>query len=259
MWHAFQNHHGKEESDVLCWQAATRTLNPCISQKLIDRDMALDPGAARSEWEAEFRSDLEAFFSVEAIQAVTVQGRYELPPMSGINYKAFAYPSGGRGDAASLAIGHKEGDRGVLDMARRWKAPHDPAQVSAEMAEILKGYGVRRVTGDRYGGAWPEQEFLKHNITYLASQFDKSAIFLEFLTLVLSSRVELLDNRVLSNELLALERRTRSGGKDLIDHPPKGHDDLANAVAGYCILLAGKTATAIGYQSVVKRRFWVNA
>jgi len=29
-----------------------------------------------------------------------------------------------------------------------------------------------------------------------------------------------------------LERRTGRSGRDLIDHPPGGHDDLANAVAG---------------------------
>ena len=36
------------------------------------------------------------------------------------------------------------------------------------MAGVLKAYRVRRVTGDRYGGAWPEQEFLKHGISYAA-------------------------------------------------------------------------------------------
>ena len=30
------------------------------------------------------------------------------------------------------------------------------------------------------------------------------------------------------------ERRTRSGGRDVIDHPPGGHDDVANVLAGVC-------------------------
>jgi hypothetical protein len=33
-------------------------------------------------------------------------------------------------------------------------------------------------------------------------------------------------------QLCSLERRTTRGGRDSIDHPPSGHDDLANAVAG---------------------------
>jgi hypothetical protein len=44
--------------------------------------------------------------------------------------------------------------------------------------------------------------------------------------------VELLDNKQLQSELVSLERRTSRAGKDSIDHPPGGHDDLANAVAG---------------------------
>ena len=46
------------------------------------------------------------------------------------------------------------------------------------------------------------------------------------------SEIELLDKPQLIKELCQLERRTRSGGRDVIDHPPGAHDDLANAVAG---------------------------
>lgn len=33
-------------------------------------------------------------------------------------------------------------------------------------------------------------------------------------------------------QLVGLERRTTRGGRDSIDHPPGGHDDVAKAVAG---------------------------
>jgi hypothetical protein len=215
-------------------------MNPTISQRLIDRDMALDPEAARSEWEAEFRSDLETFLPIEAIQAATVQGRYELPPMPGVTYTAFVDPSGGRKDAATLAIAHKERELAVVDLARRWKAPHDPSHVAADMAAILKSYKVRKVSGDRYGGAWPETEFSKHGISYRPAEKDKSSIYLEFLPMILSGRVELVENKTLFNELQVLERRTRKGGRDLVDHPPRGQDDLANSVAGACVQIGGK-------------------
>ena len=100
-----------------------------------------------------------------------------------------------------------------------------------EMAGVLINYGVHRVVGDRYAGAWPEQEFMKHRISYEASQKDKSSLYIDFLPLVLSQRVELLDLKPLVHELRSLERRTRSAGRDLVDHPPRGHDDLANSVA----------------------------
>ena len=47
-----------------------------------------------------------------------------------------------------------------------------------------------------------------------------------------SGRIELPPDQKLGRQLGALERRTGRSGRDLIDHPPGGHDDLANAVAG---------------------------
>jgi len=53
-----------------------------------------------------------------------------------------------------------------------------------------------------------------------------------------SGEIELLDDERLVSQIASLERRTRSGGRDIIDHPPGGHDDLANAVAGVAVVAA---------------------
>ena len=83
-----------------------------------------------------------------ALEAVIVAGRHELPPRlaAGITYRAFVDPSGGRIDAAALSIAHKEKDLVVVDLARRWKSPHVPAEVVAERLEILKS--LRLEPGD---------------------------------------------------------------------------------------------------------------
>jgi hypothetical protein len=47
---------------------------------------------------------------------------------------------------------------------------------------------------------------------------------------------ELPDNKWLHAQLKGLERKTRSGGRDLVDHYPGGQDDLANSVAGVCVM-----------------------
>jgi hypothetical protein len=55
--------------------------------------------------------------------------------------------------------------------------------------------------------------------------------------LLLNSRtVALLTNERLERQLLSLERRTTRGGRDAIDHPRGGRDDLANAVAGALVM-----------------------
>lgn len=237
LYEAYNRHHGRDDSDVLVWSADTVTMNPTISQKLIDRAMEEDPEAAQAEWGGEFRSDLESFLSIEQILACIIQGRFEIPPIYGIRYHAFVDPSGGRRDSATLAVAHLEGDQIMLDVARAWRAPHDPAEVVREMTKVLNSYSIYRVVGDRYAGSWPSAEFSKNRISYEAASKDKSGLYLDFLPLVLSQRVELLDSKPLVHELRSLERRTRSASRDLVDHPPRGRDDLANAVAGVCSML----------------------
>jgi hypothetical protein len=73
----------------------------------------------------------------------------------------------------------------------------------------------------------------------------KSLLYLELLPRLCSGEVELLDNEKLVNQLAGLERRTRSGGRDVIDHASNGHDDLANVVAGVADL-AGKRRMMVG-------------
>jgi hypothetical protein len=59
------------------------------------------------------------------------------------------------------------------------------------------------------------------------------------LPLLNSGKVELLDNRKLVSQLCSLERRVGRGtGRDSIDHPVGGHDDIANSVCGALVLVA---------------------
>src|SRR5271165_5726895 len=49
-------------------KAASRVMNPGLSEKVIERAYARDPSAALSEYGAEFRTDIESFVSREAIE-----------------------------------------------------------------------------------------------------------------------------------------------------------------------------------------------
>jgi hypothetical protein len=240
LWDNYNRHFGKNDSKVLIWNASTAIMNPTFSTEIIDQAMIEDPEAALSEYNASFRADLASYLSIEVIEAAVVPGRYELPPQTGIHYQAFCDLSGGITDQATLSIAHAEGDKIVLDLARGWKSPHVPAVVVGQMSEILRFYGLHRVVGDRYAAGWPPAEFSKNQMRYEPSSRDRSVIYLEFLPLMQSGRVELLDNKRLTNELRGLVRRARSGGRDTVDHMPGAHDDLANSVAGVCSLLGTK-------------------
>jgi hypothetical protein len=237
LYEAHREYFGKDDEHTLIWQADTRTMNPTIDEGLIQREIERDPEGASAEWLATFRSDLQAAFSPEALQACVIKDRDELPPSPLISYSAFVDPSGGRHDAFTLAIAHRESDIAVLDLVRAWYPPFDPGLVVGEASEIAKQYGVLSVVGDNYGGEWPVASFRDHGITYERAEKHKSELYLGLIPTVNAKKIELLDDKRLMNELRRLERRRGRTGKDTVDHPPKLHDDLANSTAGVCDLI----------------------
>lgn len=235
-----RDYYGKDDPDILVWQADTLTMNPTISQRLIDRETEKDPSAARAEWQAQFREDIENFLTVEVIESLVISCRRDLPPNSEHYYYGFCDPSGGRHDAFTLAIGHyeEESQKYVIDLLRAWEAPFNPEEAAKEAAEILKQYDLREVMGDRYAGSWVTGAFDKAGIDYECCPIPKSDLYLAFEAFCNMGRVELPDNKKLVSELRSLERRRGKSGKDSVDHPPRGKDDRANAVAGLCYVLA---------------------
>ena len=60
----------------------------------------------------------------------------------------------------------------------------------------------------------------------------------------------MLDLPRLRSQLLSLERRTiRGSGKDVIDHPRSGEDDLINAAAGALVMAAGAESRKIHWSA----------
>lgn len=241
-----RRHYGRDDSRVLVWRASAPEMNPSLPADYLARMKEDDPEAYRSEVLGEFRQGLSTLLEGECIDACVVAGRRELAPSARFAYRAFADPSGGRGDSFTVAIGHAEGHgsdaRAVLDCLRAWSAPFDPSKVIAEVAEVLRHYRVSEVTGDRYSAEFVVSEFRRHGISYLTSEKDRSGLYLALLSTVNSGRVELLDLPELLRELRTLERRTGPSGRDRVDHPRGAHDDRANAAAGVASLLLGGKA-----------------
>ena len=234
----FKRHYGPGGDPlVLVAKAPSRTMNPTLPQRVIDRAEEADPEAASAEYGAEFRGDLEVFVSREAIEACVATGVTVRQPLSSLRYVGFVDPSGGSSDSMTCAIAHKERDRIVIDCILERKAPFSPEAAVAEFAGTLKAYRVSNVRGDRYAGEWPRERFSVHGIKYEPAELNRSELYLSFLPLLNSGRLDLLDNPRMVAQFVALERRTARSGRDSIDHAPGGHDDLANAVAGVASLM----------------------
>ena len=211
-------------------QAPSRIMNPTLPQTVVDDAMRDDREHAMAEYMAEFRSDISSLIDPGLLDDCTRPKPLELHPVDGVTYHAFADPAGGGADEFTISIGHHEKDHCVVDLVRGRRG--SPAEIVGEFAGILKNYGITRVSGDRYAGRWPRDEFEKHSIVYDVSEMDRSALYLEFLAKLNSGRVELPPCEKTVRQFAGLERRTSRSGRDSIDHAPGGHDDRANAVAG---------------------------
>ncbi len=234
-----KKYHGQNDKRVLSWQAATEVMNPRVDMNEIAQAYEDDPASASAEYGAQFRVDIEAFVTREAVDAVVTEGERERAYVPGTTYHAFTDPAGGAGkDGFTLAIGHMLKGIAVVDVIREFKPPFSPKAVVEEYSELLKQYGVRRIYGDRYAGLWPVEQFYEHKITYEQSAKPKSELYGAFLSLLNSRKIDLLDDEKTINQLLGLERRTARSGRDSIDHAPNSHDDKINSVAGLCVLLA---------------------
>ncbi|MDT8327529.1 MAG: hypothetical protein RQ750_09135 [Roseovarius sp.] len=244
LWNTYKRAFGDDtESRVLVAQAPSKTMNPTLPQRVIDDAMRDDAARACAEYLAQFRSDISALISSDLIDSAQRQKPLELPPMRGVDYRAFVDPAGGGSDEFTLAIGHEENERIVVDLVRGLTG--SPAEIVREYADILRRYSIRRVTGDRYAGRWPRDEFLRFNIRYDVSELDRSGLYLEFLAAMNSGRVQIPNCQILARQFLGLERRTGRSGRDMIDHAPGAHDDRANAVAGLVSCLSARKPSGI--------------
>jgi hypothetical protein len=239
LYKKFKQHFGKD-GDILVIRAATRQMNPTIDQTFIDEALEEDPAKAEAEWLAEFRDDIGGWADFALIEQAVDLGVTVRPPLADRKFKywSFCDPSGGARDSFTVAIAHDENGIAVLDCLVEIRAPFNPTSATAQIAAVLKSYGLHETVGDRYAAQWVVDAFAKCGIRYRHSERDRSSIYLDALPLFTAGKVRLLDNKRLVSQFSSLERRTSSIGKDRVDHGPGGRDDLCNACAGAMVLAA---------------------
>jgi len=253
LYQIFSKHFGDENSDILVWRAGTKVMNPQYRQEIIDRLYKRDKSAMKSEFYAEFREDLESYLSEDILERAIASGCRMVPFDSEKSYQAFVDPSGGRKDSFTMAIAHQEDKRVILDYISEVKPPFNPNEVVKNFADIFSSYRITTVLGDAYACEWVCTVFKESGIFYKASKLNKSEIFLEFSGLISINAVKLLDNERMKNQFLSLERKTRSGGNDIVEKVAGMHDDIANSVAGVCVSVY-KNIAATPTKSELKAR-----
>jgi hypothetical protein len=250
LYEAFKDHYAKGDPNVLVVHGGSTTFNSNLPQEEIDAELKKDPARAASEYLAQFRAPEAGFVMAKVVDACIVNGRHELPPQ-GESYTAFVDVSGGVRDSHACAIAFRDPIDSVttLAVAREIKSSNTESVV-AEFAALLRSYGLSTVFSDRYGSAWVTDAFSRHGIRLQYSPKTRSELYLETLPLLGTGQVRLLDIPKLRTQFLSLKRRITRAGKDEVDHPGGGYDDLANAVAGACVMASGVTGGKIHWSAV---------
>ena len=195
-----------------------------------------------AEYDAQFRSDVVSYVDRVVVEDAVVADRREVAPgdMPGlVNLVVHFDASGGAGrDYFTMAITGKdpETDKVILLCIREVRPPFSPEAICEEFATLTRSYGLLEGQADKFAGSWPKEQFEKHGITLFPSR-TSSQIFVDLLPLLMSAKVELLDNPTLVNQIAGLERRVGRGA-DHIAAAGSGHDDVALACAGACVRAA---------------------
>jgi hypothetical protein len=246
LWDTYNKHYGpKGKPNILVAKGTTTQFNPNISQETFDAELERDPDLNSAEYLAEFRSDLESYVRLEAVEACISHGWFEREPSMSESYVAFDDPSTGSGDDSwALAISHAQcnnANKVTIDLVREWRPPFSAEAVIKEICDICRYYRCFKITSDRTG-KWTEERFTTFGgVTREITAKNKHDLYTGFLPVLNSGCVELLDHQRSINQLLSLERsRTK------IDHPPRQHDDLINAIAGSVDCALGRFGSYLG-------------
>jgi hypothetical protein len=230
LYSLYRENFGHEDSNVLVWQAPTLRMRPDYSERKIKKAFEEDRISANTEWNALWREDITTWLSEEIIGRAT--GDYAMLPFQpGIRYFAAVDVSGGRSDSYCLTIAHNDSGIAVVDLLEERRSPLDPLAVTKEFAQIVKGYNVGKVLGDRYAGEFASKSWENEGISYETASIDKSEAFLQFAAVMSMGKALLPKNEVLTRQLISLERKALASGKEQVDHPTGLHDDLANSTA----------------------------
>lgn len=240
LWESYRRDFGPDgDSQTLVAFGSSKDFNETLPQKIIDKAVERDPDAAKSEYLSIWRDDIASFVPYERVKACVEAGMVERPFDYKHRYVAFADPGGGVSDSYTIAIGHREGHRAIVDAMREFRAPFDPEDITRAVCKLLSQYRLTSVFGDKYAAEWVKTAYGRHGVSYLHSEMNRSELYLAALPMLMAGEAVLLDSDRLVYQFTGLERRTGSSGKDIVDHARNGRDDLANAVAG-CLAMAGE-------------------
>jgi len=231
-WDEFSE--GFQVAGRLTVKAATKVMNPLVSQTFIDKEYRRDPENAAREFGAEFAETVEGFFaSCQEKLSACFQFAEDVPYQTGRAYIGGIDQSGLSGqDRFTFSICHREsinGDKVAQDVLRSW----DTKEADVALEEIKRFcamYRVSMIYGDQYAAGWVSDALGKKGLRFTVSE-RSAVIYSNFKTLVLMSRVLLQDQQSLRKGLFGTQAFYGKNNTLSIGHErtSEGHGDAADA------------------------------
>ena len=220
---------------------STAEMNPRIKADWLSERQREDPDMFAREFLAKFVDGVSAYLTSADVLACRRESNI-LPP-AGYAYAGTLDPAYSH-DAFSMAIGHRDGQRTVVDGVWTWTR-HGHEATLDEVAALAKRYGVQTLRTDQHA-AQPIREALEKR--KLAADYQpwtnetKSGAFSRLKIGLNSRTLELPNDPGLIEELCGLEARPTPGGLTRIAAAGSGKDDRATAVAALVDALENSSA-----------------
>lgn len=132
------NHSG--EGDFFVTRVSSREMNPKVSERAISAAMRRDEESALAEFYSQFRDPIEAFLNPDLVDACVDRGLSEAYQAErGRTYCMSIDPAIVR-DSFAFCVGHRDGERYVIDHLSTMKPPVDVAAADARIFELAKRF-----------------------------------------------------------------------------------------------------------------------
>ena len=235
----WERHYGaKGDARTVVVHSDSLGLNPTLAKAVVDRAFEEDATSAEAEYGGRFRSPISNYLERSLVMQAVQPGLTLKAVLPGIRYFGHVDVAGGNGkDSFAAAVGHVVMDPGgrpvvCFDALFEIRPKFDPDDAVRRCTELMKLYGITTVYADGYAGNWPITGFAKYGVSYQICPLSASEIYLHSLPSWTASRVRALDNQRSIDQLAALRRKPTQSGRESIDHPRGGHDDLALVISG---------------------------
>lgn len=177
-------------------------------------------------------------------------GRTVIEFNNSVRYSAFFAVPGSTSDRPALAIAHLSQDNtAILDLLEEFPSNTNLDEVIIQVAATLKKYELVKVEGDHFAGVWPKEYFSKYGVIYEPIKLTQSEVYRDFMPLLSSGEVELLDNPKLIMQFNALERSVTKVGRDSVGTSLS--DNLARAVSS--LIVTASRGTWATWQKLASR------